>query len=173
MKIEEVEIEGKVNELLAVLDKDIQHLQQSVSCLNELRSLTIKHDDSALSKLLERIQSESGSYRNHELKRQSIRRELAVALGCDLKEMTLSMLGDNLPEEQKARVTTTKTKLNELVKELRKEYISTSFLLSECARFNKVLLKSVFGLRESGVVTYTNNGAAKQQTNTMFVNMRF
>ncbi len=172
MKTAEIEIKDKVDKLLAVLDKDIQHLQQSVSYLNELRSLTIKHDNKALSKLLERIQSESDKYKNHELKRQSIRKELAVVLSCNLKEMTLSMLEANLPEEQQADVTVRKTRLKELVKRLKEEYISTSFLLAECARFNNLLLKSIFGLGQPGTITYTVNGTAKRQTDTVLVNMR-
>ena len=47
----------KVDELLAVLDKDIEHIQRSLSRLNELRRLVIKRDDTALGKLLESIQA--------------------------------------------------------------------------------------------------------------------
>jgi len=77
MKATEVEIEDrnrfakkpqngnpdKVDELLVILDKDTQQIQESLSRLNELRSLVIKRDDAALGKLLERIQYESDSYR--------------------------------------------------------------------------------------------------------------
>ncbi len=173
MKVAEVEIEDKVEELLAALDKDIEHMQQSVSYLNELRSLVIKRDDVALGKLLERIQSETNSYKDHELKRQSIRKELASIFNCDFEQMTLSMLEANMPEEKKAQVTLKKTKLRELVKELKKEHISTALLLSECARFNKLLLKSILGLGEPETVTYSSNGAAKRQTSKAFVNLRF
>jgi len=173
MKIAEVDTENKVNDLLAVLDKDIEHIQQNIAYLNELRSFVIKRDDVALSKLLERIQSETNSYKDHQLKRRSIRKELASIFDCNFEQITLSKLEDNLPEEKKTQVTIKKTKLKALVKELKKEHISTALLLSECARFNNILLKSILGLGKSGTVTYNSNGATKRQTDTVFVNLRF
>ena len=75
MKSTATEIENKVDKLLTCLDKDSQHIQKNLSQLNELRSYVIKRDDSGLSKLLRTIQAETSSYRNHELKRQTIRKE--------------------------------------------------------------------------------------------------
>jgi hypothetical protein len=164
---------AKVDELLVILDKDTQHIQESLSRLNELRSLVIKRDDAALGKLLECIQSESDSYRSHELKRRSIREGLATALDCDLKQMTLSRLEEVLPEEKKAQVSERKDKLRLLIEELKKEYLNTTMLLSDCGRFNSLLLKSILGLGKTGMVYYNSNGAAKRQTDTAFVNLEF
>ena len=163
----------KVDELLIILDKDSKHVQESLSRLNELRSLVVKRDDAALGKLLERIHSESDSYRSHELKRQSIRKELATALDCNLEQMTLSRLEEVLPEEKKAQVTERKDKLRLLAGELKKEYLSTTMLLSDCARFNSLLLKSIFDLGKTGMVYYNSSGAAKRQTDAAFVNLEF
>lgn len=173
MKSTATEIEDKVDELLACLDIDSQHIQESLSQLNRLRSLIIKRDDAALGKLLEIIQAESDSYRSHELKRQTIRKELANALGCNIEQMTLSSLEASLPKEKKAQVTKKKAKLMLLIKELKKEYISTALLLSECARFNNLLLKSIFDLGKTGAVYYNSNGATKRQIDMAFVNMQF
>ncbi len=163
----------KIGELLVVLDKDIEHIQETLSRLNELRSLVIKRDDVSLGKLLESIQAESDSYAANELKRQSIRKELAIAFGCNLEQMTLSRLEDELPEERKAQVTRRKTKLRSLTKELKREHLSVALLLSECARFNNLLLKSVFDLGKTGMVYYNSNGSTKRQTDTAFVNLQF
>ena len=46
--------DNKVEELLAILDEDIRHIQDSMSRLNELRSSVIKRDDKALAELLSR-----------------------------------------------------------------------------------------------------------------------
>jgi hypothetical protein len=173
MKSITTEIEDKVDELLACLDKDSQHLQESLSQLNKLRSFVIKRDDSGLGQLLKIIQAESNSYRHHESKRQTIRKELANALGCNTEQMTLSALEANLPKEKKAQVTKKKAKLMSLVKELKKEYLSTALLLSDCARFNNLLLKSIFDLGNTGAVYYNSNGATKQQTDLAFVNLQF
>jgi len=173
MKATAIEIEDKVDELLTFLDEDSRHIQDSLSKLNELRSLVIKRDNAALGRLLESIQAESDSYRSHELKRQSIRKDLANALGCNLEQMTLSRLEANLPKEKKEQVILRKTKLKSLINELKKEHLSTTLLLSECARFNNMLLKSIFDLGKTDVVYYDSNGATRRQTDTAFVNLQF
>ena len=173
MKSSSIEIEDKVDELLSCLDKDSQHIEESLSQLNKLRSLVIKRDDAGLGKQLEIIQAESDSYRNHETKRQSIRKKLAKALGRKTEEITLSALEASLPKEKMTQITERKAKLMALIQELKKEYLSTALLLSECARFNNLLLKSIFDLGQTGAVYYNSNGATKRQTDMTFVNMQF
>ena len=173
MKTATFEIEHKIDELSVVLDKDIQHIEDSLSRLNELRSLVIKRDDSSLGKLLESIQAESNNYSANESQRRSIRKELATACGCSLEQMTLSKLEAMLSREKKAQVTERKAKLSSLTKELKKEHLSTALLLSECARFNSVLLKSVFNLSNTGIVYYNSNGVTSRQSKTAFVNLQF
>ena len=167
MKSTATKIENKVT----CLDKDSQHIQESLSQLNKLRSYVIKRDDSGLSKLLKVIQAEISSYRNHESKRQTIRKELANALGCNTEQMTLSALEARLPKGKKDQIIKKKAKLMSLINELKKEHLSTILLLSECARFNNLLLKSIFDLGRTGAVYYNSNGATKQQTDMAFVNL--
>jgi translation elongation factor EF-G len=171
MKSTATEIENKVDKLLTYLDKDSQHIQESLSQLNKLRSYVIKRDDSGLGNLLKIIQAETSSYRNHESKRQTIRKELANALGCNTEQITLSTLEARLPKGKKDQITKTKAKLMSLIKELKKEHLSTILLLSECARFNNLLLKSIFDLGRTGAIYYNSNGATKQQSDMAFVNL--
>ena len=173
MKTTAINIEEKVDELLVILDEDIEHIQQNLSRLNELRSLVIKHDDVALSTLLERIQAESDSSLSHELKRHSVRNKMANALGYDIEQMTLSTLEAILPKEKQEQVTRRKAKLTSLIKELKKEHLSTALLLSDCARFNRMLLKNVFNLGNTGTVYYGSNGATREQPDMAFVNLQF
>lgn len=166
-------VSNGVDDLLAVLDRDILHIHVSLSRLSELRSLIIKHDNTALGKLLEGIQTESDSYKNNELKRQSIRKELAAAFGCGLEQVTLSLLEAELTGEKKAQVAEKKAMLRVLTNQLKKEHLSMSLLLSDCVRFNNVLLKSIFELGKSGTITYDSGGFSKRQTDGGFVNLRF
>ncbi|MHC4425027.1 MAG: flagellar export chaperone FlgN [Planctomycetota bacterium] len=172
MKATAIGIDEKVDELLVCLDEDIRHIQESLLHLNELRRLVIKRDDTALGKLLESIQAESDRYRSHELKRQSIRKELANALGCDLEQVTLSALEASLPKARKDEVTQMKAELRPLTEELKKEHLSTALLLSECARFNNLLLRSIFDIGRTGAVYYNSNGATRRQIDTAFVNLQ-
>ena len=173
MKSTSTEIEDKVDELLACLDKDSQHIEESLSQLNKLRGFVIKRDDSSLCKLLKVIQTKTDSHIKNESKRQNIRKELANALGYNTEQLTLSVLEANLPKQITDKVINKKAKLISLVKELKKEYLSTALLLSECARFNNLLLNKIFDIGKTGAVYYNSNGTTKQQTDMAFVNLQY
>jgi hypothetical protein len=167
-----VAVEDKIEQLLACLDKDAQHIQQSLSQLNQLRALVIKRDDAALSKLLESISDEAGDRSRQQQDRQSVRRDLANALGCDLEQMTLSSLQERLPQAEAERISRMRAKLKGLVAELRKEYLSTVMLVSECSRLNNLLLRSIFNIAGAGEVFYNANGMVRRQNDTAFVNLK-
>jgi flagellar biosynthesis/type III secretory pathway chaperone len=154
-------IDNKIDELLVVLDKDIQHIQESMSRLNELRSLVIKRDDTALS-----------NYADNESRRQSIRNELANAFGCDVKQMTLSRLEKTLPKGKNTQVTQRKAKLKSLTNKLKEEHLITVLLLSECARLNRLFLNSIFNAGKAGTVIYDSNGITRRQIDTALINLR-
>jgi len=172
MKAAVVETEDKVDQLLDCLDKDAQYMQESLLQLNEMRRLVIKRDEAALDKLLESIKADADFYREHELNRKSIRKELADCLGCGFEQMTLSALQASLPEEKKDRITQIKARLRSLSAELKKEYLSTALLLSECARFNNMLLKGILGLGKTESVHYKSNGQTRRHIDAAFVNLQ-
>ena len=157
-----LEIENKVDKLLACLDKDIQQIKQNISYLNEMRSLIIKRDEVALGNLLHTIQETSEVYKNNESDRQTIRKELADFLGCSVEQINLSKVEDSLSEISRNKVIETKENLRSLIEELRKEYSSTVMLVSECARFNKLLLRSIFNLGKTDSCSYDARGTTKR-----------
>ncbi|MHC4193117.1 MAG: hypothetical protein ACYSX1_01260 [Planctomycetota bacterium] len=173
MSVVTVEIEDKVDELLRVLDMDIQHIQENLSRLNELRSLVIKRNEADLKKLLENIKAESDGCRKHELKRTRLRKELANALNCNLEDMTLSKLETVLPGEKRIEVAAKKAELKALAGRLKKEHLGTTMLLSDCARFNRQILKCIFDLGKMGIVYYDSKGSTKRGMTEAFVNMQF
>jgi len=162
----------RINELLAVLDKDIEHIQDSLLRLDRLRSLLIKPNNESLERLLENIRADSDDYTTNETRRQSIRRELAKILGCNVEQMTLTKLEAWLEDQQKDQITRKKEKLKLLTEELKREHLSTAMLLSECARFNSVLLRTIFDFGKTGTVYYDSSGSAKRQSNAAFVNLQ-
>ena len=172
MKVATIEIEEKVDELLVCLEADVRHIQESLSNLNELRSLVIKRDDDALGKLLDHIRARADSHDINESNRQSIREELAHSLGCDIEQMTLSRLASSLPQAKREQLIEIQTRLRTLTKELKKEHLSTALLLSECTRLNSLLLRSVFDLDRTEAVYYGPNGVTKRQTDTAFMNLQ-
>ena len=172
MKATVIGIEEKVDALLECLDTDIQHLQEGLLLLDELRRLVIKRDDAALGRLLEQIQKEAADFRRHEQNRQSIRRELAVALGYDLKETTLTTLESILPPGKKVQIAERKEKIKPLIEAFRKEHMGVALLLSECARFNNMLLKCIFDLSKAESFCYNSNGAAKRQNDVTLIDLQ-
>ncbi|MHC4707434.1 MAG: hypothetical protein ACYS8I_10160 [Planctomycetota bacterium] len=161
MSVVTVDIESKVDELLHLLDGDIQHIQENLSRLNELRSLVIKRNEADLKKLLESIRAESDSCRKHEVERTRLRKELAKALDCNLEDMTLSKLETMLSGEKRIEVAAKKAELKALAGRLKKEHLSTTMLLSDCARFNRQILKCIFDLGKMGIVYYDSKGSTK------------
>lgn len=168
-----IEIEDKINELLSILDKDIENTEKNMSRLNELRSLVIKRDEVNLGKLLESIRFESRGDTAQDLRRGSVRRELALALGCSIGEVTLSRLSNIVSQDKSAQIIQRRTRLLSLTEELKREHLSTVMLLSECARFNSLLLKNIFNISKSGTITYDSTGGTKRQTETAFMNLEF
>ncbi len=168
-----IEIEDKINELLSILDTDIENTEKNLSRLNELRSLVIKRDEVNLGKLLESIRFESRGDADQDLRRGSVRRELAQALGCSIGEVTLSRLSNIVSQDKSAQIIQRRTRLLSLTEELKREHLSTAMLLSECARFNSLLLKNIFDISKSGTVTYDSTGGTKRQTETAFMNLEF
>ena len=157
-----LEIENKVDKLLACLEVDIQQLKQNISFLNEMRSLIIKRDEIALGKLLQTVQDASEVYKDNETDRQSIRKEIADFLGCSVGQINLSKMEECLPETSKNKVIETRGNLRSLIEEFRNEYTSTVMLVSECSRFNKLLLKSIFDLSKTGTCSYDARGTTRQ-----------
>ena len=172
MKTAVVSIEEKVDRLLFCLEKDAQYMQESLQQLNEMRKLVIKRDEAALGNLLQSIQAEAGLYKQHELERNSIKKELAECLGCGVGQVTLSALAARVGKEKKEQLTQMKAKLRELCEELKKEYLSTALLLAECARFNNLLLRGIFNLGQAESVHYNSNGATRRQIDMALVNLQ-
>jgi len=164
---------AKIDELLSILDKDIEHIQANLSLLEQLRTFVVKHNEKDLNRLLEKIRTESKNYESNELKRHVLRKQLAADLGCSREQMTLSGLEMILSGKKKAKLSETKSKLRLLTNQLKREHLRTALLLSECSRFNRLLLKSVFNFVSPGDISYNSKGLARRQTDTAFVNMRF
>ena len=172
MKTASIGIEDKIDYLSSVLDRDIEHIQASLLRLNELRGFVIKRDDVALTRLLGDIKADLDSYAANESERFSIQKEMAGALGCEPEQVTLTRLEGILPKEKTIQLKERKEKLRSLTRELKKEYTSTAILLSDCMRFNKLLLRSIFKIGKTEAVVYSADGRAKQQAETAFVNVQ-
>jgi hypothetical protein len=166
-------VEPKVEQLLAVLDGDVRHLETALSQLDMLRSLLIKRDDVALEKLLSEIRCQTQEYAANERLRQSLRTDLARAIGWEGDRLTLSGLRTVLSEPLGRAVAARQEQLKSLVQRLHREYTLTAVLVSDCARFNRTLLRTFLGAAGQWGVTYRPNGAPKHQSNIATMSLQF
>jgi hypothetical protein len=173
MRNDAFQIDACVDQLLAVLDADIQHLENSLVRLNTLRGLVIKRDHDALSHLLTMVQAELKRSSDNESRRKTLCKQLAVLIGCQPDQVTLSRIGLTLAGPQKSELDARKSKLALLTTRLKNEYSSTRLLLIDCARFNKMLIKGIFDACQLVPATYSPDGTAQRQTNTVFMSLQF
>jgi hypothetical protein len=165
-------VETKVERLLAALDGDIRHLETTLAQLDALRGLLIKRDDGALARLLTEIRSRTEAYAENEQTRQMLRADLAMALGCGAGRLTLSKLQSMVPEPQRASVATRQERLSSLIAELKREYMLTVALVSDCARFNRTLMRTFFGVCSQTGVLYSPSGQMRQPTTTTLMSLQ-
>jgi hypothetical protein len=154
-------LEELVEPLLHALDKDIRDIEATVSRLETLRGLLVSRDDEGLNQLLDEVQSQFETRTANERRRQEIRDALAHHLGCARAELTLSRLCRELPASLRESLKARQDRLRALVADLRREYGLTALLVADCARFNRSLMRAIFGLGDKGCTTYARSGMAQ------------
>ena len=159
--------------LLEVLDEDLRHLESTMSHLNALRSLLLKREDAALQKLLEEVRGQAEAYRANELKREQLRKDLAVDLGCEENALTLSKLAEEFAGHVMGiALADRQARLRSLTAQLKREHTLTVLLVRDCIRFNRSLLHVFLGSGGGGA-TYGATGAAKHESNGTLMSLTF
>jgi len=165
-------ISEKTAELLACLERDILHIKQILKDLDKIRSLVVKRDENSLKGLLQNIQVQTDEYKEQEARRRDIRGELARLFNWSPQQLKLSELETVLPEILRSQVKSKKVELQSLTERLKKEHLSTVLLLAECARFNRLVLRSIFDCDSQDVVTYSSGGTKRQRAGRNFMNFK-
>jgi flagellar biosynthesis/type III secretory pathway chaperone len=174
-------VENKIAALLEVLEADARHLESALSRLDLLRSLLIRRDNAALERLLAEIHQQVDAYRAIEQKRQQLRRDLALDLGCTEGELTLSRLRKELTapvcsaaqRRCAAAVADRQARLRSLAAQVRREHSLTALLLREAARFNQSLLRVFLGSAGRGCATYSPTGTAHRDAGAALMSIQF
>ncbi|MCE5339752.1 MAG: hypothetical protein LLF92_01315 [Planctomycetaceae bacterium] len=171
MKTSTLEFEDKVRQLLTILDTDIENIQQNMNMLNDLRGFVIKRDDKSLEQMLESLHLQPNRFKDNELQRTRLREELAHAIGSEPAKVNLSAIESVLTGDMRRQVREKKFKLKLLTAMLRKEHTSTAKLLSDCARFNSMLLKCILETGRAKTITYNPQGLSERQSSSAIMNM--
>ena len=172
MQVLTVEFTNLVDQLLGILDQDIDRLSMTLSMLDDLRGMLIKRDDAGLGKLLEDARLQSAQFTSVERSRQQIRAKLASLVGCTPAEMTLTALSEILTGQMRDDVLNRRQQLGDLVEKMQGEHMSTSMLIGECSRFNRLMLQSLFGGKSEGT-TYNRAGVKHGRGQQNIMNVKY
>lgn len=151
-------METVVEELLAVLDDEMELLELKRSQLAELSEALLHSDNGAVEALLEQIEQAQKVQVPLDLRLKTLRETFAGALGCSSRELRLSRLIAELPQEQATAVTRRKRQVAHKVDQFRRQHLQTTMQLAECSRITGMLLDSLLPAGEV-VVTYSAGGA--------------
>jgi hypothetical protein len=169
----QADVAEKADADVSVLDEDIGYVEATLSRLDGLRGLMIKRDAVGLEPLLSKIAEEAEAPAAKCATRQQLTRDLAGALGAKAERVTLAELQSRLPEAWGTALVERRTRLRSLAADLKREYSLTSTLLSDCARFNRLLMRAYFGAKGQSGVTYNPNGATRQHANRRLMSLQF
>jgi hypothetical protein len=172
MSEQTIEFSLKVRDLLDALQRDIEHIERTISYLNEIRGLVIKRDEQGLGRLLDTIRTEAQEHSANEQNRRLIREDMAELLDCRPEKLTMSVLQRRADGLAKEAVAETQRKLKVMVARLQREYAATVSLICDCSRINSHLLKVIFERGSAGVACYDSSGQMKRRPDAAFMNMR-
>lgn len=167
------ELAQSIDQLLVVLQKDLERIEQSIERLNELRALVIKRDDSGLDRLLEQMRSQSEEYVQNQKLREQLREQIAVILDWPVEQVRLGRLQQILPERQSIQVAQMRERLTKTIARLRTEHAGTALLLADLARFNGILLNWILETGRACGMTYDCRGETSRSRDVAFVNLQF
>jgi hypothetical protein len=171
MKTLSLEFDNYIDPLIDVLERDIEHIDSTIEMLDQLRGMVIKRDDKSLNLLLEKARIKTEKYASVENRRQVIRKELARIWGCETKEMTLTKMIQILEPSRSEQVRQVRDKLENLLSKFKAEHLSTFMLLSECSRFNGIMLSALLNGRQDEP-TYNRQGSMNRQSKQNIMNLQ-
>jgi predicted nucleic acid-binding Zn-ribbon protein len=150
--------ESLIDELLAVLDEEIELLEQKQSQLADLSDALVAVDDVATEALLKQIEQTERTQTMVDLKLQDVRKTLAGVLGYDdARALRLSVLVTKLPDAQASAVDDRRGRLAQQVGKLRRQHLQTAMLLIECSKVNRMMMECLLPAGEA-VTTYDATG---------------
>ena len=166
-------VEEQIEAFLALLDRDIPHLQGVLTRLEQIREYILQRNEEALTRLLEVVRGEADLYGDQEARRRRSRETLAEVLHCRVEDVTLTRLEAYATPSQRPRLVERRETLKALAVQLKLEHLKTSRLLAECRRFNTALLNELLGLDRHSMVTYGAHGRMQRNQDNVLMNWQF
>lgn len=162
----------KVDELLVVLDKDIELIQNSLVRIGELRECLIRRQQETMDSVLGMVRADAEQRSANDIVRERIRAELSGILGCDVKKMTIGALGNYLSEQQRDRLFEKRGTLLILTKKLSKEYLLTQKLVKTYSKLHRRFFEKVFYSKNKNQSVYNSSGQVDRDADSSFMNVK-
>lgn len=150
-------LDALVHELLAVLDEEIATLDRRCAELQNLSEAIVLRDDARMAQCLEAMEQTQSRQESIDRRLGAVRNALAIALGRRTGQVRLTSLIALLPTHQGDAVATRHRRVVEQIRTVQRQHQTTSTLLMESARINRLLLESLLP-RNDTVVTYGQAG---------------
>lgn len=168
----EKQMEKDIVELLEVLDTDIVNIERDIKVLDELRKSLVTQNEQSMLRLLYVVRLSIQNRQNNETRRFRVRKRLADMLGIAVEKLTLSKLHGYIEEPYQTALAEKKNVLSQIVERFKTEHEATVFLLSDSARFNSLLLRSLISLSSTESVIY-KPGKVSRADGAAFINTQY
>ncbi|MHC4286863.1 MAG: flagellar export chaperone FlgN [Planctomycetota bacterium] len=159
------------DELIVFLDNQITNIEQTLYRLDRLRAAVIRRDDGSLEELMEEVRDEGLRKKQTDLQMRQLQVKLSSVLGCPPSEVNMTRLCEQLTGQDRQIVQEKQAILKRLTHDLGNERQGTELLLRECARFTRLLLSSMVGVRNQ-TRTYTAQGQEQWNVHCGLMNIK-
>lgn len=160
-----------IDEVSIFLETQSRYVEATLKRLDTLRAAVIRRDEGALEQMFAEVQQETQRKTQYEQAMQTLRQSLASVLDLPIERVCLSRFCERLEEPVRKRISERQSTLQSLIRRLNNEVRATEALLHECARFNRLLLNSLFGNQKQNV-TYDARGISRWNMQGGLMNMR-
>ncbi len=146
----------QVANLLAVLEEQIELLEDRLQHLDSLTAAMVKVDNEQMEQLLARMDQFTQAQQDCHGRLTEARHEAAGVLGL-ASSARLSQMVSVLSGREQVALEAARRRLGELMSQLKRRHMETSLLLVECMRVNRMLLDQLLP-RTQGVTMYGSQG---------------
>ena len=146
-----------VDELVAFLDFQSEHLDKMLGFLDAFRKALIRRDLPVLQEMQSQLAQEEDMRMQLDQSRNVLQRKLAGFIGCAAEDVCLSSLQGLVDPPFEEKIRKRQQSLIRQIHHLQEQHLATELLLRECSRMNRRLLETVIGGGEKGK-TYDARG---------------
>lgn len=134
-----------VDELVAFLDLQSEHLEKMLDFLDAFRKALIRRDLPMLQEMQSQLAQEAEIRNQLDQSQRILQQKLAGLTGCSAEDVCLSSLETVLDPMSREKIRHRRQSMIQQVRHIQEQHLATELLLRECSRMNRRLLETVVG----------------------------